>query len=665
MNLRYLILGIVGLAFLLGPVDSQAQIWSHFQTKMDNTNYIDNPDDRTILEHGKFVDPQTKFTDRSDGYYYNQGQFGVDLGFTFEYEAVPYTRVNINVNGFITFDAVPLRLGANLSENLFRKDAPNTVIAPFWGNHFYRHEFFDPGYVGSEISIHIEGDPGNRVATIEWKSLNINYFFDPNNVNDPLSPNASPQASSVGTFQVKLYESAERGKPKVGKQGDIEFHYSTVADPKVPGIVKTSGASVGLESHQPTGSTGQTSFMNGLYIDDPLFPNRTPMDTPENVRTLQTLTSTWTPSRRNNNVIHYSVIQKPGVDGWGDGDANLSQLPGARHFTLGQNRFVTTFDVIGLMRTVAQNIPYDSLFFRNAYHADVNHNGRYYYSTRNEANTEDVPMYRREIKTKSIDVFDSLPPDNSREGLFFYANEYDAALILNYMAGKVPALPWLLDIVIDFGKVGAGENVATKVDMTQAELIEADLYRVPVYLNGDLDGALGLKFDVNGVIEDIQIPSDQVVKTQFFNGRGVISASGSFNAKEAIAYVHVRTAASIIEITGIRFNDMDQASINVKLENDVETLTQSVMNVSNYPNPFTASTDFSLNLPSAGLYTLEVYDMVGNKVNTLINENLEAGAHTHRWDGIDAQGNVVPAGMYIYHLVGPNVAETQKLTVVR
>lgn len=664
MNLRYLILGIVGLACLLGPIDSQAQIWSHFQTKMDNAIYVDNPDGRTLLEHGKFVDPQTKFTDRSDGYYYN-GQFGVDLGFTFEYEAVPYTRVNINVNGFITFDAVPLRLGANLSENLFRKDAPNTVIAPFWGNHFYRHEFFDPGYVGSEISIYIEGAVGSRVATIEWKKLNINYFFDPSNVNDPLSPNASPQASSIGTFQVKIYESAERGEPKVGKQGDIEFHYSTVADPKVPGIVKTSGASVGLESHQPTGSTGQTSFMNGLYIGDPDFLERTSMDTPENVRSLQTLTSTWTPSRRNNNVIQFCVIQKPGVDGWGDGDANLSQLPGSRHFTLDQNRFVTTFDVIGIMRSVARNVPYDSLFFRNAYHADVNHNGRYYFSTRNEANTEDVPAYRREVKTKTIDVFDGLPSDNSREGLFFYANEYDAALILNYMAGKVPVLPWLLDIVIDFGKVNAGENVATKVNMANAELIEADLYRVPVYLNGDLNGAMGLKFDVNGVIEDIQVPGDNVVKTQFFNGRGIIAASGSFNSKEVIAYVHVRTASSILEFTAIRFNDMDQVAINLKLESDVPTLTQTVMNVSNYPNPFTTSTDFALNLPSSGFYTLEVYDMVGNKVNTLINEDLEAGTHTHRWDGVDAQGNVVPAGMYIYHLVGPNVAETQKLTVLR
>ncbi|HPI73267.1 MAG TPA: GEVED domain-containing protein [bacterium] len=70
----------------------------------------------------------------------------------------------------------------------------------------------------------------------------------------------------------------------------------------------------------------------------------------------------------------------------------------------------------------------------------------------------------------------------------------------------------------------------------------------------------------------------------------------------------------------------------------------------NYPNPFNPSTVIPFRIKQAGAVSLEIYNLKGQRVNTLINRILEAGAYTAVWDARDAKGRLLPSGSYLYKL---------------
>jgi len=84
----------------------------------------------------------------------------------------------------------------------------------------------------------------------------------------------------------------------------------------------------------------------------------------------------------------------------------------------------------------------------------------------------------------------------------------------------------------------------------------------------------------------------------------------------------------------------------------------------NYPNPFNANTQISFALPKAGKVTLEVFNVLGQKVNTLVNEYMKAGTRIVNWDGRDAQGNNVSSGIYFYRLLAEDFKQTKKMLLI-
>jgi hypothetical protein len=81
---------------------------------------------------------------------------------------------------------------------------------------------------------------------------------------------------------------------------------------------------------------------------------------------------------------------------------------------------------------------------------------------------------------------------------------------------------------------------------------------------------------------------------------------------------------------------------------------------SNYPNPFNPITEISFSLPSAADVKLEVYNIMGQRVTTLVNERLEAGEHVVKWDGSEAA-----SGVYLYRLTAADYVETRKMMMLK
>jgi len=84
----------------------------------------------------------------------------------------------------------------------------------------------------------------------------------------------------------------------------------------------------------------------------------------------------------------------------------------------------------------------------------------------------------------------------------------------------------------------------------------------------------------------------------------------------------------------------------------------------NYPNPFNPSTIIPYHLPVATPVRLEVFNVLGQHVKTLVEGDRPAGAHTAVWDATDAAGQAVGAGVYIYRLSGGGATSTQKMVLV-
>ncbi len=84
----------------------------------------------------------------------------------------------------------------------------------------------------------------------------------------------------------------------------------------------------------------------------------------------------------------------------------------------------------------------------------------------------------------------------------------------------------------------------------------------------------------------------------------------------------------------------------------------------NYPNPFNPSTMIPYQLPHPMHLRLEVFNLLGQRVATLVDGEQQAGFHTARWDATDAAGEAVGAGVYLYRLSGDGVQATRSMLLI-
>jgi hypothetical protein len=85
----------------------------------------------------------------------------------------------------------------------------------------------------------------------------------------------------------------------------------------------------------------------------------------------------------------------------------------------------------------------------------------------------------------------------------------------------------------------------------------------------------------------------------------------------------------------------------------------------NYPNPFNPSTTISFALPKNEQVKLEVYDILGNLVKTMVNQQMGAGTYQVVWNGVDQNGARVASGVYLYRLQAGSFSTVKKMLMVK
>jgi hypothetical protein len=80
----------------------------------------------------------------------------------------------------------------------------------------------------------------------------------------------------------------------------------------------------------------------------------------------------------------------------------------------------------------------------------------------------------------------------------------------------------------------------------------------------------------------------------------------------------------------------------------------------NYPNPFNPTTTIRYTIPSAASVQLKIYNVLGNEIATIVNEELPPGNYTVEYDASN-----LPSGIYFYTLTTNDITETKKMTLIK
>jgi hypothetical protein len=83
------------------------------------------------------------------------------------------------------------------------------------------------------------------------------------------------------------------------------------------------------------------------------------------------------------------------------------------------------------------------------------------------------------------------------------------------------------------------------------------------------------------------------------------------------------------------------------------------------PNPFANSTQIKFSVPNRAHVSIEVYNILGQKVRTLVDESMEANSYVREWDGRADTGERVSSGIYFYKMVAGDYSATRKAVLLK
>jgi len=99
-------------------------------------------------------------------------------------------------------------------------------------------------------------------------------------------------------------------------------------------------------------------------------------------------------------------------------------------------------------------------------------------------------------------------------------------------------------------------------------------------------------------------------------------------------------------------------------DDELTTITEFKLEA-NYPNPFNPTTTISYQIPRSSDVKLTIYNTLGQKVRTLVNENRAAGAYDIQWNGRNDAGVQVGSGLYFYSIEADGFTQTRKMMLLK
>ena len=193
-------------------------------------------------------------------------------------------------------------------------------------------------------------------------------------------------------------------------------------------------------------------------------------------------------------------------------------------------------------------------------------------------------------------------------------------------------------------------------------------------LNLSYDGALkGLEFDIeyDPEIVDLGSPSlsliqDNVVSASKEIQEGVIRVvfadiQGDFilaDENDNVLKIPFNFLGDVLDESTVKITNVVVSGPKGNVANVSSSVTSAAIKLvpgvfalhQNYPNPFNPITEIQFDIPEATVVNISIFNLMGQKVKTLTNEQTLPGYHVVKWDGTNDKGMSVSTGMYFYTL---------------
>ena len=127
----------------------------------------------------------------------------------------------------------------------------------------------------------------------------------------------------------------------------------------------------------------------------------------------------------------------------------------------------------------------------------------------------------------------------------------------------------------------------------------------------------------------------------------------------------VKVAVQVISTGGmyVMVDDISIVERMVVSNQDNEINVVNPISASNYPNPFNPETTISFDMPQAGKANVQIYNLRGQLVKTLLNNQVSAGTQNIIWNGRDSKNNSVASGVYFYRIKTANETIQKKMVL--
>jgi hypothetical protein len=267
------------------------------------------------------------------------------------------------------------------------------------------------------------------------------------------------------------------------------------------------------------------------------------------------------------------------------------------------------------------------------------------------------------------------------ERMTFNIRQLDAADINRDGRVNVGDLQSVIDLILQIpttrGPI-SGFPLAI-VELKRDQIVTGDIITIPIWADISTEAAAvqyGLSYNSDN-LEFISAESGDMVSRQQSDVanipgqvKGVFYHLGGSTfgpASGELANFTFRVKQGEFNANDININDfviVDRASGYISSEIKGQLPGTFMLN-QNYPNPFNSNTIISFDLPQSGNAELSIYDLLGRKITTLLNENLDAGSHSVTWDGHAESGEELATGVFFYRLQAAGFDETKKMLLVK
>jgi hypothetical protein len=113
---------------------------------------------------------------------------------------------------------------------------------------------------------------------------------------------------------------------------------------------------------------------------------------------------------------------------------------------------------------------------------------------------------------------------------------------------------------------------------------------------------------------------------------------------------------------GVETNPVDTG---IGMPGAEDELTEDFALLPNYPNPFNPTTTLAFETPAPGYVRLEIFDIMGRPIITLLDGNMAAGHHIVTWNGRNQTGDQVAGGVYLYRLTANSFQRTRSMILLK